>query len=95
MIRAVDDAVAARRGLGRLDVFADAFDVAQQQVDRMLERPVHRVALRRPQLFEVAFDPLARFATAFAVRVRQILRDFVPGQHGARDFVKHRQGSGL
>ena len=48
-------------------MLADALDLAEDRIERVLERPVDRVALRGPQLVEVALDPLARRAAALAV----------------------------
>ena len=76
VIGRVDDAARARGGLDDLDVLADAFDLAENRIERMLQRAVDRIPLRRPQLVEIAVDPLARRAPAVAAL--QIARDLVP-----------------
>ena len=90
VVRRVDDAAGARGGLGELDVLADPLDLAEDRVERVLERPVDRVALRRAQLLEIGLDPLARRAPALAVAALQVPRDLVAGQHGLGDLVEHR-----
>ena len=46
--------------------------------------------LRRLELVEVGFDPLACGSTALAVAALQIPRDLFPREHGPCDLVDHR-----
>ena len=62
VVRRVDDASRARGGLHDIDVLAEPFDLAQDRIERMLERAVNRIPLCRPELFEVRVDALARGA---------------------------------
>ena len=57
------------------DVLVDALDLAENRVERMLQRAVDRVALRRPQLVEVGVDPLARLHLCLPVPAAQVPRD--------------------
>ena len=84
MVRRVDDAAAARRGFDWLEVLADAFDLAQDRIERVLQRAIDGVSLRRLELVEVGFDPLTCGATAFAVAALQVPRDLfsVRARHG-------------
>ena len=64
-------------------------DLAEDRVERVLERPVDRIALRGPQLVEILVDPLARLGPGLAVAALQVAHDFVAREHGARDLVGH------
>jgi hypothetical protein len=60
----------------------------------MLERPVHRVALRRPHLVQVHLDALAGrrpFAVASGL---QVAGDLVARENGFGDLVLNRHGGG-
>ena len=87
VVRDVDDAARARRLLRDGDVLVDALDLAQDRIERMLERAVDRVALRRAQLVEVGVDPLARLQFALAVPAAQVARDVFPREHRLCDVV--------
>ena len=76
---------------GIADVLLDALDLAQDRVERVLQRAVDRVALRRPQLVEVGVDPLARLQLALPVTAAQVARDVLPRENRLGDVVgKHR-----
>ena len=80
-------------GRGRRDRAFDMLDVPvdlpQDRVERVLERPVERVALRRPQLLEVGVHPLPSLAGVLAVGALQVAHDFVAREYGLRDVVGH------
>ena len=67
-----------------------AIDLAQDRIERVLERAVDRIALRGPQLVEVGVDPLARLAAPSGRRRPEIARHFVAREHGLGDVVEHR-----
>jgi hypothetical protein len=91
MVRRVHEAAAMRGGFHLFDVFADAFDLPQNRVERVLERAVDGVALRRSELFEVAFDPFPRGLAGFSRAVLQVPRHLLPREHGLGELVDHRQ----
>ena len=96
----------ARGGLLRdLDVLVDPLDLAQDRIERVLQRAVDGVALRGAQLVEVAVDPLARLQLALPVPAAQVARDVlsredrlgdVVWQHVPQDYIKRttRAGAG-
>ena len=67
-----------------------ALDLAQDRIERMLQRAVDRIALRRPQLVEVAVDALARLQLRSARAPSQIPRDVVAREDRLGDVVEHR-----
>src|SRR4029434_1544882 len=89
VVRRVDDPAGADRGLGDLHVLADALDLAEDGVERMLERAVDRVPLRGAKLVEIAFDPLTRDAAALTMAAPEIPGNLIPGEHGAGNLVEH------
>ena len=73
VIRRVDDAVRAHGADDVLQVLVLAFDLPEDRIQRMLQRAVELVALRRPQLVEVGVDSARRAAyleTALRATVR-------------------------
>ena len=56
-------------------MLADALHLAKDRIQRVFERTVDGDALRRLELVEVGFDPLACGSTALAVAALQIPRD--------------------
>ena len=58
VIGRVDHLPGRRRRDRALDVLDVPVDLPQDRIERVLERPVERVALRRPQLLEVGVHPL-------------------------------------
>ncbi len=78
VVRRVDDAVAADRVGDVVQVLVLALDLAQNRVERVLQRAVELVPLRGPQLFEVGADLLAR-----------VLEHVLARQNGLRDLVQH------
>ena len=71
------------------DVFVDAFDLPEDRVERMLQRPVDRIPLRRPQLIEIRVDALARLEFGLPMAAPQVPRDVIPRQDGLGDVVEH------
>src|SRR5205085_5862833 len=93
VVRNVNDPAGPCRLLGNLDVLVDPLDLAENGIQRMLEGPVNRVPLRRPQLVEIAVDPLACLQLALPVPATQVARDVLPGQHRLSNVVwKHVLG---
>ena len=87
VIRDVDDAPGARRLLRDRDVFVDALDLAQDRIERVLQRAVDRIALRGPQLVEVGVDALARLELALPVTAAQVARDVLAREHRLGNVV--------
>ena len=72
VVRRVDDAVA--RASARDDVvqvLVLALDLSENRIERMLQRAINRMPLRRPQLVEIAVDALAGARAARARRRRR------------------------
>jgi hypothetical protein len=88
VIRDVHHAPAARGVDGVLDVLGDAPDLSQDRVQRVLQRPVEPVPLRRPQLDEVRLDALAGVGFRRALDAAQVLRDVVAREHRLCDVVR-------
>ena len=76
VIRRVDDAVRAHGADDVLQVLVLPFDLPKDGIERMLQRPVELVPLRRPQLVEVGVDLLAGVFEKLFAR-----------QYGLGDFV--------
>ena len=64
-------------------------DLAQDGVERVLQRPVEFVPLRRPELVEVGVDAFARPLLVFAVSAAQILDDFLTSENRLGELVEH------
>jgi hypothetical protein len=89
VIRGVDDAVGAD-GVGDVvQVFVLALDLPQDRIQRMLERAVELVALRRAQLVEISVDLLARLGATFPLAPAEVLEHVLVREDGLRDFVQH------
>jgi len=84
VIGGVHDAVLARRVERVVRVLGDLLDFSEDRIERMLERTVHVVPLRRPQLFEIAVDLLAARGLA------QVLHDLLAREDCLRNFVEHK-----
>ena len=78
VVRRVHDAVAAHRRRHVVQVLVLALDLAQDGIQRMLQRAIELVALRRAQLLEIGADLLAR-----------ILQHILARKYGLRDLVEH------
>ena len=89
MIGDVDDPAAARRLLRDLDVLFDPFDLAEDRIERVFQRAIDRIPLRRPQLVEVGVDPLPRLELGLPVAAAQVPGDFFPCEYRLRDVVEH------
>ena len=82
MIRRVDDASLLHRVDGELLVLADALDLSQDRVERIFERAIQLVTLRRLQLDEVGEHFRARRVARQAVAALEKTRDVFPGENG-------------
>jgi hypothetical protein len=91
VVRDVDHASGARRGLRGRDVFVDALDLAENRIEGMLQRAINRVALRGAELVKVGVDPLTRLHLALSVPAAQVARDVLPGENRLGNVVgEHR-----
>jgi hypothetical protein len=72
-----------------MGLFGNLFDLAQDGVERVLQRPVEFVPLRRPELVEVGIDAFARPFLVFAVSAAQILDDFLTSENRLGELVEH------
>jgi hypothetical protein len=90
VIRDVDRAPRAGGAFRDVDVLVDPFDLAQDRIQRMLQRPVDRVALRGAQFVEIGVDALARLEFGLPVAATQVPRDLFARQHRLGDVVEHR-----
>ena len=59
-----------------------AFDLAEDGKERMLQRAVNRIPLRRAQLVEIPVNSLASLRAALAVPAAQVLQYFRAREHG-------------
>ncbi len=84
MIRGVDDAVRADRGGDVMQVLVLALDLAEDRIQRMLQRPVELMPLRRAELVEEGVHLLARE-----------LENLLARENGLRNVVEHGICSGL
>jgi hypothetical protein len=62
----VHDVSACRRAVHDVDVLADAFDLPEDGVERVLQRTIDRVALCGAELVEIREDPFAGNGAGFA-----------------------------
>ena len=72
-----------------VQVLVLALDLAEDRVERMLQRAVELVPLRRAQLVEVAVDPLARLRAAVAVAAAEVPDDLLARENRLGDVVQH------
>ena len=83
---------------GDVDVFVDAFDFAKDWIERVFQRPVNRIALRRPQFIEIRVDAFACFEFRLPMAAAQVPRHIISGEDGLGDVVEHHgsdyQGNG-
>ena len=91
VIGRVDDASGARRGFDDVEMLDVPIDLPQNRIERMLERAVERIALRRLQLLEVGEDPLA--AVGAAVRALQISHDVLAREDGLSEIVRNHESA--
>ena len=87
VIRRVDDAPGARGRLDDLEMLDAPIDLAQNRIERVLQRAIERIPLRRPQLFEIREDPLA--AVRAAVRAPQVSHDVLAREDGLSQIVRN------
>ena len=81
------------RGLLRdLDPFGEPFDLAENRVERVLQRPVDRVALGRPQLLQVPADAIPHLKPGLAMAAVQVADDVVAREHRLGEVVEHLVG---
>src|SRR5215471_11706889 len=74
-------------------MFVDQFDLPEDRIERVLQRPVDRVSLRRSELVEVALDAFAGLTVTLAVAALQIAGDVLPSEDGLGDVVGKHQRS--
>ena len=74
-----------------LDALVDALDLAEDRIERMLQRAVDGVPLRRPELVEVGVDALARLRRRLPVAALKVARDLFAREHRPGDFVEHQR----
>ena len=90
VVRRVDDAMVARRRERIVLMFGNLLVFPKNRVERMLQRPVHPVALSRAKLAEVGVDAFSRARfVLLAVSAAQILDDFLTSENCLRDLVEH------
>jgi hypothetical protein len=89
VIRDVDDPPGAGRILRDPHAFVDALDLAENRIERMLERAVDRIPLRGAKLVEIRVDPLACLELGLPVAAAQVSRYILARQHGLRDVIEH------
>ena len=88
VIRGVDDPV-LERVADVVEVLVLALDLAQDRIERVLQRAVELVPLRRPQLFEIAVDLLARLRAAVAVAAAEVPGDVLVRENRLGDVILH------
>ena len=71
-----------------MELFRNALDLAEDWIQRMLERSIDARALRRAHFLEVAVNTFARLGTALAVAA-EILDNFLTRENGFGDVVEH------
>ena len=89
VIRGVHHTVAGRRGNGVVQILVLALDFPEDGVERMLERSIQLVPLRRPQFVEIGDDTFPHLVAALAIAPPQVLDDLRPCQHGEGDVIEH------
>jgi hypothetical protein len=87
VVRRVDDAPLLRGVDGQLLVLADALDLAQDGVERVLEGAIQLVALRGLQLLEIGHHARARGVARQAMAALEKTDDVFPGEDGFSDRV--------
>jgi hypothetical protein len=87
MIRPVDDAALRDRLDRQLLMFADPLDLAQDRIERILERPIQLVALRRLQFVQILQHARARRVALDAMAALEETSDVCPGKDGCSDGV--------
>ena len=70
-------------------MFVDAFDLAKDWIERVLQRTVNRIALRRTQFVEIRVDPFACLEFRLPMAAAQVPRHVIPGEDGLGDVVEH------
>ena len=91
MVRRVDDAALLDRVDRELLMLADAFDLSQDRIERIFERPIQLVALRRLQLIEVREHLGARRGARQPVAALEKTGHVCPGEDGFGDGVGAHQ----
>ena len=87
----VNEPVRPNRGLDVLQVFGNALDLAEDRIQRMLQRAVDLVALARSQFFQIRVDAIARLDTRLPVPALQVFDDLFAREDGLGDVVEHRR----
>ena len=86
VVRGVDDAAGAGRVFDDLEMLDPPLDLPQNRIERMFERAIERIPLRRPQLFEIGEHPFA--AIRAAVRAPQVPDDILAREDGLSEIVR-------
>ena len=89
VIRGVDDAMGARRVQDVMQILGLALDLSEDGVERMLQRAVDRIPLRRPQLLEIGVDALARLIAVLPVIAAEVSEHLLALEDGLGDVVQH------
>ena len=89
VVRDVDDTPRARRLLRDLDMLVDPFNLPEDGIERMLQRTVDGVSLRRSEFVEVGMDPLARLELRLTGAATQIARYFLAREDCLGDVIEH------
>jgi hypothetical protein len=77
-----------RRLARAIHVFRNPLDFPQDGVERMLQRPVKPVPLRRLQLGEIGFDALAGLVTRRRPRLPDVPRHIISREYGLGQIVR-------
>ena len=93
VVRRVDDAMAARRVQDVMQVLGLALDLPENGIERVLQRAVNRIPLRRPQLVEIGVDALARLIAVFPVVAAEVPEHLLALEDGLRNVIQHADRS--
>ena len=74
----------ADRGRHVMQIFVKPLDLAQDRIERMLQRAIELVALRRAQFVEIRVHLVTR-----------VLQNLFAREHRLGDIVEHQRRSGL
>ena len=83
--------MSARCGDDVMQVFVFALDFSEDWIQRMLERAIEAVSLRRPELVKIRKNPVASLLVAFAVAPAEVFDHLFTGQHSLGDVVQHQK----
>ena len=92
MVGGVEHAAGGRGLLRDLDALGVPFDLAENRIERVLQRAVNRVPLRRPQLLEVPADAIPHLESGLAMAAVQVPDDVLAREHRLGEVVEHLVG---